>query len=136
MTTIDPYGFLRQSLRGNAAFSILSGTGFALGSGAIAAFLGEVAPLLVLAIGLQLLVFAAALLWLASRPAVSLPLAVTVIAADLLWVLGTVVVLSAGVFTSHGGGAAMGVAGIVLLFAVLQSIGVKRARADIGVAAA
>ena len=128
MSSIDPQRFLRASLRGNAAFSTISGLLFALASASVAALLGEVPASLVLGTGLQLLLFAAALAWLASRPLISLPLAWLVIAADLLWVLGTAAAVAAGVFSAEGNAAAIGVANVVLLFAVLQTIGVRKAR--------
>lgn len=129
MHALDSQRFLRLSLRGNAAFSTLSGVCFAAASASVAAFLGDVPASLVLGTGLQLLLFAAALAWLASRRVISLPLAWLVIGADLLWVLGTGAVVAAGVFTPEGNAAAIGVACIVLTFAVLQTIGVGRARA-------
>lgn len=131
MTHSDPFRFLRASLRANAGFSILSGFAFAAASGAIAAFLGDVQPAVVLATGVQLLAFAAALLWLASRPTISLPLAWLVIGADLLWVVGTAVAVAVGVFTSEGNAAAIGIANVVMLFAVLQTVGVRRARSAV-----
>lgn len=131
MNPVDPHHFLRMSLRGNAAFSVMSGLVFALGSAAVAEFLGGLPAALVLATGVQLLVFAAALLWLASQERVSLPIAMGVIAADALWVLGTVAALIAEVFSREGAMAAIGVAIVVLLFAILQSIGVLRARSSL-----
>lgn len=122
----DPAQFLRRSLRGNAAFSTLSGLAFALASGAIAAFLGDVQPLLILAVGLQLLLFAGALMWLASRTRISVSLAIGVIVADLLWVLGTIVIVYADLFTRGGAALALVLADVVVLMAVLQSIGVHR----------
>ena len=124
--TNDRTRFLRQSLRANAIFSTLSGLLFLFASGSIAAFLGEHSPVLVASVGGQLLFFAAALTWLASRSNIPTYLVLGVITADLLWVVGTIVVVYAELFSRGGAIAAIVVADIVLLLAVLQSIGVYR----------
>jgi len=117
---------LRLSLRGNAVFSSLSGLSFMLGSERVAAILGDVPPALVCGVGFQLMVFAAALVWLASRSEISVPLAIGVIAADLMWVVGTAVVVYADVFVRSGEILALILADVVLILAILQSIGVRR----------
>ena len=122
----DHARFLRQSLRANAIFSTLSGLLFFFGSGSISAFLGEIPTAIVTGVGGQLLLFAAALAWLASRASIPTPLALGVITADLLWVVGTIVVLYADILSRGGAIAAIFVADIVLFLAVLQSIGVYR----------
>ncbi|MDJ0868538.1 MAG: hypothetical protein QNK03_20690 [Myxococcota bacterium] len=122
----DRAAFLRNSLRANAAFSTLSGVLFALAGAPIADFLGVAPPLLVTFVGLNLLGFAAALVWLASRPALPVRLAVIVIGADLAWVAGTLLLVFAEAFTRAGATAALAVANVVLVFAVLQTIGVRR----------
>ena len=126
MTETDSSHFLRASLRGNAMFSTISGLTFAVANSPIAKFLGDLPPMLVASTGIQLLLFAAALVWLASREQISKPLAIAVIAADLLWVVGTVVVVYTDALTRGGAIAAVIVADVVLLLAVLQLIGVRR----------
>jgi hypothetical protein len=121
-----PSHFLRQSLRANALFSMLSGLAFALASAPLAALLGDVPPLLVFGVGLQLLFFAAGLVWLASRSEISVPLTIAVIVADGLWVLGTAVVVYADLFARQGEILALVLADVVLVLAILQSIGVRR----------
>ena len=119
---------LRLALRGNATFSTLSGLSFLVASGAIAAFLGDVPAAEVTSVGASLLLFAIALVWLASRSEIPPALVTAVIVADLAWVLGTVVVVFAGVFTRGGAVAAVMVANVVLAFAVLQWVGLRRTR--------
>lgn len=123
---VDPANFLRQSLRANAVFSTVSGLTFALASGFIASFLGAVESWLVLAIGVQLLCFAGMLVWLASRSEISAPLAMAVITADLLWILGTGIVVYVDLLTRAGNILIVVLADVVLLLAVLQAIGVRR----------
>jgi O-antigen/teichoic acid export membrane protein len=126
MTEPDPSHFLRVSLRGNALFSTISGLTFAVANSAIAKFLGDLPAMLVASTGAQLLLFAGVLVWLASREQISKPLVIAVIVADLLWVVGTVVVVYLDALTRGGAIAAVIVADVVLLLAVLQSIGLRR----------
>jgi hypothetical protein len=123
---MDPTHFLRQSLRGNALFSTLSGLTFMVASGAIAEFLGDLPSMLVATVGGQLLLFAGVLVWLASRLEISRQMVIGVIVADILWVIGTIVIVYAELFTRDGAVLAIVLAGVVLLLAVLQSIGVHR----------
>ena len=66
------------------------------------------------------------LVWLASRSEISRQMVIGVIAADILWVVGTIVIVYAELFTRDGAALAIVLAGVVLLLAVLQSIGVHR----------
>ena len=120
---------LRLALRGNATFSTLSGTTFLAASASIAQFLGDIPASEIGSIGASLLVFAAFLVWLSLRPQISSGLVLGVIAGDLAWVVGTVFVLFAGVFTQQGAIAAIAIANVVLAFAVLQWLGLRRTRA-------
>ena len=128
----DPTHFLRQSLRGNAVFSTLSGLTFMVASAAIAEFLGGLPSMLVTAVGGQLLLFAGVLVWLASRSELSRQMVIGVIVADILWVVGTIVIVYAELFTRDGTVLAIVLAGVVLLLAVLQSIGVRRMNGSTG----
>lgn len=117
---------LRNSLRANAVFSLVSGLTFTIGATPIADFLGVAPAALVTSVGLNLLGFAAALVWLASRPVVSPVLAKIVIALDVGWIVGTVVLVYADTFTRGGALASILVANVVLAFALLQWIGVRK----------
>ena len=111
----DPQRRLRMSLAGNAGFSVLSGLVFALGSSAVASAIG-------------LLGFAASIGWLASRPTIFLPVAMTIVWCELAWVAGTIPVVMAGVLSGTGNIAAVAVAAVVLSFALLQYLGIRRVR--------
>ena len=111
----DPQRRLRMSLAGNAGFSVLSGLVFALGSSAVASAIG-------------LLGFAASIGWLASRPTIFLPVAMTLVWCELAWVAGTIPVVMAGVLSGTGNIAAVAVAAVVLSFALLQYLGIRRVR--------
>ena len=84
-------------------------------------------------LGLMLIGFSASLVWFTTRPNVSAAWVKSVIAADMAWVVGTVVLLigwndllsTAGIWTL----AIIGV--LVLLFAELQWFGLRRLRKSV-----
>jgi len=119
---------LRYSLRGNAAFSTLSGLASLAFAGPLTSALGMEPPLALQVLGAQLLGFAVLLVWLASRPLIRPAFAWAVIAADLLWVAGTLPVVMSGQLTSAGNWTALMIADLVALFALLQYLGVRRVR--------
>ena len=117
---------LRYSLRGNAVFSSASGLALIAAAGPLARIMGVPGSVSLPGLGVQLLVFAGLLLWLASREAIRPALAMAVVVADGLWVAGTVPVLLAGVLTPAGGWIAFALANAVALLAVLQYLGIRR----------
>ena len=125
----DPSRLLRITLRANAAFSLLCGGFMLAADGLVAAILGAYTALgPIHFVGANLVVFSAMLLWLASREAISPKLALGVVAADGLWVVGSWIAIALGVVTGQGMWAVAIVADVVLLFAVLQYLGVRRLR--------
>lgn len=124
--TSDNATLLRRALRGNAAFSTASGLAFVAASGPIAATIGLEQPIVLIAIGLGLLVFAAGLIRNAARANVNRIEARLAVAGDLAWVLGSGVVIALGILTRTGNWAAAIVADVVLLFAILQLVGLRR----------
>lgn len=124
----DPQRLLRNSLRANGAFSTLSGLAFTLGSGAIAGAIGLTDPRVLLAVGAGLLGFAGFLFFLSSRPEIPTATAMQIVWADLAWVIGTVPLVALGLLNGTGTIAALAIADVVLVFAVLQYLGVRRVR--------
>lgn len=124
--------FLRLALRGNATFSTLTGLASIFFAGSLASWMGLPAPALLVALGVGLVGFASFLFWFASLPEVSPSLAWGVVGADLAWVVGTVPLVLADVLTRPGDWLAIGIAEIVMLFAVLQAIGIRRSGAPRG----
>ena len=118
---------LRASLRGNAAFSSLCALISLAYAGPLAQTLGIPSPALLTALGVQLLAFAALLLVLASRPTIPLRLAWAVVAADVLWVVGTIPLVLGETLTRAGVWTAIGIADVVAIFAFLQALGIRRA---------
>ncbi len=121
---------LRNALLANAVFSGVNGIADVFFSGPMAAFAGVPAAIVPFS-GASLIAFAAALLWLRSRPTMSPGLVRAVIGLDLVWVIGSVAALllrdSLGLTVAGAWSVAVG-AGIVALFAVLQYVGLRGLR--------
>lgn len=124
----DPHKLLRWSLGANAIFSCVSGAAFVLLAARIAPFIGVEPPGIVVAVGANLLAFAAGLAYLATRAEVPLQAARVVVALDLAWVAGTGIVVALGLLSDAGNLAALAVGDVVLVLAGLQAWGVRRAR--------
>jgi hypothetical protein len=118
---------LRLSLRLDAVASGAVGVVLVAGAAILDGPLGVPAAALV-PTGLGLVVWAAALLWLASRPAVNRRAAWTVIAINAVWVLDSVL-LAAGwsALTAAGSIVVLAQAAVVVLLADLQYVGLRRA---------
>jgi hypothetical protein len=132
MTTIssiqDKASLLRSALLGNSIFCFLSGLDFALFSRPVAKFLGVSSPTIVFALGFGLIVYALIVLLQSRAQPLSLPFARFAIVADLLWVLGSAVLIFTDLvtLTTAGKWAIAIIADIVLLFAIVQYVGLRR----------
>ncbi|NNL67935.1 MAG: hypothetical protein HKP30_16925 [Myxococcales bacterium] len=131
----DPQRLLRNSLRANGAFSTLSGLAFTFGSGALASAFGLPDPRILFAVGLGLLGFAGCLAFVSSRPEIPTGTALQIVWADLAWVVGTVPLVALGPLNGTGTIAALAIADVVLVFAILQYLGVRRVRRRTPIAA-
>lgn len=123
---VDRSVWLRRALLGNAVFSSVSGMVFFVGAQPVSDAIGLSRPWVLAVIGLSLLVFAAGLFRNARRVDVNQLEAKTAIGMDIAWVVGTGVILAAGVLNSTGNWAAAIVADVVLVFAILQWIGLRK----------
>lgn len=122
----DPSTFLRNVLRGNALFSLVSGLAFALFYQPIGHFIGIKPLIITLVTGLILIGFSGLVWFAAGRESISRKLVWLIIDLDLLWVIGTVIMLIAGGYT-YAGSWIMGLLSLVVLdFAVAQFIGLRR----------
>ncbi|MCI0488605.1 MAG: hypothetical protein L0229_18615 [Blastocatellia bacterium] len=117
---------LRLALRANGVFSALSGAVLIVASDYVTALIGIEASLV--PTGVLLLGFAAGLLWNARREVINRTEAWIAVALDLAWVIGTAGLIFAGVFNSTGNWVVALVGDVVLLFAVLQFLGLRRLR--------
>ena len=126
----DNQRLLRNSLIGNAWFSILSAVAI-LGAGRyLADSLGlrEHSTLTILAVGL--IGYAGILLVNARRPQIKLADAWTAVVLDAMWVLGSCALVFVVPFTSGGKWLIVAVAEVVFCFALLQSLGIRRVTRD------
>ena len=119
---------LRMALRGNGIFSTVSGALLVVASRPLAEFLGVSSAAALLSLGVILLLYAVDLFWMTSRENLSLPFAWFAIIMDVLWVIGSIVLLVADPLglTVAGKWAIGLIAEAVALFAIVQWLGVRR----------
>lgn len=124
--------FLRNTLLVNASISALIGLLCAFDSKVVDSFLGLGMPRLILVLGIGLLLFAAELFWVATRPKINRMAAQIITALDVGWVVGSIVLLAAGVpALSDGGWWAVAIlADVVAVFAICEFVGLRRMRED------
>lgn len=119
---------LRRSLQANAVFSGLSGLVLLFAAGPISSLLGINQRAILIAIGVGLVLYAAGLLRNAQRAVPDPKEASIAVAMDLAWVVGSGIVIALGILTAAGNWVVAIVADIVLLFAILQFVGIRRLR--------
>jgi hypothetical protein len=119
---------LHTVLRLNAAFSGLFGLVFVLFSGSLSGWLGIPGAAALIITGILLIGWEVYVLQLVRQPQIEAAGVWTVIFGDLAWVSGSIGLLIGGwlPLTKAGVWFVAIIADIVLVFAVLQSIGLKR----------
>jgi len=125
--TLHPSPFLRRALAADALASGATGLLVALGAGLLERLLALPAELLLYA-GVILLPYAAAVGWLASRPAVSGPAIWAVIACNAAWAADSILLLLSGWVAPSALGYAFVIAQalVVAAFAELEFMGLRR----------
>ena len=117
---------LRYSLTGNGVFSILTGAIALFFSTPLGTYMG-VPPIALSVVGVSVAVFGGTVYFFSKRSPINRRFVVLTVIADIVWVLGAVVLI--GVFpetmTSEGGALFAVVSGVVGLFAVLQNVGLR-----------
>lgn len=124
----DRTRFLRRSLQLDGIASGLCGVLLVVAASPISALMGLADPSIARVVGALLMVYAAALLWNGERATVSRAEAVAAVVLNAGWVIGSAVVILAGPLTLIGNLAVAGVAAAVLLFGVLEVVGLTRLR--------
>jgi len=121
---------LKKAFRGNALFSGLSGLVAVLGARPLARFSGIEMPAVFIALGIILIIYGIDLWWISSREPIDHRFAWAAIILDILWVVGSVAVLLIGLpeLTVGARWAVFFLAEIVAFFAILQFIGLRRAK--------
>jgi hypothetical protein len=124
----DRTRFLRRSLQLDGIASGLCGVLLVVAASLISALMGLADPSIARVVGALLMVYAAALLWNGERATVSRAEAVAAVVLNAGWVIGSAVVILAGPLTLIGNLAVAALAAAVLLFAVLEVVGLTRLR--------
>jgi len=133
--TRDGSTLLRKAFKANAAFSALSAVVLFAGDGFVAALLGAYDALgAIHFVGWNLVAFAGVVFWLSRSDAIVPGAAVAVIAADVLWVLGSWIAIGVGATSGQGTWAVAIVADLVLILAVVQAVGLQRLRRSLAAA--
>ncbi len=117
---------LRKALIGNALFSTLSGLTILFAQGWVLGILGLSSNVSLVILGSGLIVFAATLVINARRQHVKTSDAWIAVWMDLAWVVGSYVLIFIVPFSTGGKWIVGAVAELVLLFAVLQLVGIRR----------
>jgi hypothetical protein len=120
--------FLRNALLSDSAVSGISGLAFVLFSKAIAGFVGLSTSWIILALGLGFIIYSVELFLAARSEPVNTRIARFAVYANLVWVLASAVLIFANLvpFTTAGKWAMAIVADVVLVFAILQYVGLRR----------
>ena len=124
----DRTGFLRRSLQLDGIASGLTGALLLFGAGPVSTLIGLSAPAVARLVGALLAVYAAALLWNASRTTVSRAETLAAVVLNAAWVLGSLALIELGPLTTLGNIAVAAVALAVLGFAMLEIVGLHRLR--------
>ncbi|MGB0369406.1 MAG: hypothetical protein ACPGD8_08365 [Flavobacteriales bacterium] len=119
---------LKTALLANATFSSLSGIGMLLFSNWLSEIMGITNKWVLPVIGSGLILFAITIVYNATRPSISANQVKLIIAQDLAWVIGSLVVIIFGLFNlTTIGYLLVGVVTVAVAdFAWLQWIGLKR----------
>jgi hypothetical protein len=119
---------LRRALLGNAIFSTLSGITILAANHSIVRLLGLPASIRLTMLGICLLVFAAWLSTNAGRREMKTFDARLAVVMDLAWAVGSFVLLFVAPFSTQGKWIVAVIADVVLCFAILQWLGIRKIR--------
>ena len=127
--TVAPDYLLRRVLQGNMVFSGLTGLVLTVDAGLLSRWLGIPAAWMLVVIGVGLLGFAWGLFQIAKQNPIDLRQANAILFMDVAWVVGSALLLFTGwvSFTTAGWWTVLLVADVVALFAILETIGIRRA---------
>ena len=122
----EPACFLRKALIGNALFSTLSGLAILFAQGWVLRILGLASNVNLLILGVGLIVFAITLVVNARKQQVKKSDAWIAVLMDVAWVLSSYILIFIVPFSTEGKWVVGVVAELVLVFAVLQFVGIRR----------
>ena len=121
-------GLLKKALTGNAVFSVVSGLAILFANRWLVKFLGLPDKFSLAILGVSLIVYAA-ILWLnARRPKIRITDAWIAVIMDAVWVIGSYVLIFVVPFSVGGKWVVGLVAELVLAFAIVQWLGIRKIR--------
>jgi hypothetical protein len=120
--------FLKKALTGNALFSVVSGVAILFANRWLVKFLGLPEKVSLAILGGSLIGYAALLWFNAHRPKIKITDAWVAVTMDVIWVVGSYALIFAVPFSVGGKWVVALVAELVLAFAVLQWLGIRRIR--------
>jgi hypothetical protein len=121
-------GLLKKALTGNAVFSVVSGVAILFANRWLVKFLGLPEKVSLATLGISLIVFAG-LLWLnARRPRIKISDAWVAVIMDSAWVVGSYALIFVVPFSVGGKWTVALVAELVLAFAIVQWMGIRKIR--------
>jgi hypothetical protein len=121
-------GLLKKALTGNAVFSIVSGLAILFANRWLVKFLGLPDKVSLAVLGVSLIVYAA-ILWLnARRPTIKITDAWIAVIMDAVWVMGSYALIFVVPFSVRGKWVVALVAELVLAFAIVQWLGIRKIR--------
>jgi hypothetical protein len=121
-------GLLKKALTGNAVFSVVSGLAILFANRWLVKFLGLPDKVSLAILGVSLIVYAA-ILWLnARRPTIKITDACIAVIMDAVWVMGSYVLIFVVPFSVGGKWVVALVAELVLAFAIVQWLGIRKIR--------
>jgi hypothetical protein len=118
--------FLKKALAGNALFSILSGLAILFANRWLVRFLGLPGKVSLSILGVSLIGYAALLGFNANRPRIRIIDAWVAVMMDVIWVVGSYALILVVPFSAGGKWVVALVAELVLAFAVLQWLGIRK----------
>ena len=125
-TVEERQGLLKTALTGNAVFSVISGVAILFANRWVVKFLGLPDKVSLALLGISLIVYAV-LLWLSARRAtIRITGAWAAIVMDVVWVVGSYALIVVVPFSVGGKWVVALVAELVLAFALLQWMGVRK----------
>ena len=125
-TVQECQGLLKKALTGNALFSVISGVAILIANRWLVKFLGLPDKVSLVLLGISLIIYSV-LLWLNARKAkIIITGAWVAIVMDVVWVVGSYALIVVVPFSVGGKWVVAVVAELVLAFAVLQWMGVRR----------
>jgi len=119
---------LKKALTGNALFSVVSGVAILFANRWLVKFLGLPEKVSLTILGISLIGYAALLGLNARRPRIRISDAWVAVIMDVVWVVGSYALIFAVPFSVGGKWVLAMVAELVLAFAVVQWLGIRRIR--------